>query len=411
MTPLTYRPSRDDAADRSAFVTLERTGFGTTDEDTERWMAAIGPEEIRFVDAGDVTAAMGSWIEIGHSVGGRTIPAGGITAVSVGHAHRGGGIGRYLLSQMLAEAGQRGWPLVSLYASTFAFYRKVGFEIAGWSHRYKAPTAALTIPRHPDDGTLRPVPIATPPFSVAPPDPALIARLAPLHAGRSGQRPGLTAAAGRFLWWRRLQAMGRGLDGVVFDGPDGAEAYCMVDCRAAAQTIGVAGWAATTARGLRAVARWLAGFRSSYDWVTWPDAPHSPLTLLLPDRGCEVENVEPVLYRVVDPAALLARRGYGAGTGGAVAIALEDADLPDNSGRYGVRVTHGEATTVTRLAADESADLPQVVVGPRGFVALVTGATPAGTLALTGLLDGTPEAIAAAEGLFAGPLPGTPDRW
>lgn len=409
MRSLTYRPSRDDAADRSAFVTLERTGFGTGDADTERWMAAIGPEEIRFVDADGVTAAMGSWLDIGHAVGGRTVPAGAITAVSVGPAHRGSGVGRYLLSQMLAEAADRGWPLVSLYASTFAFYRKVGFEIAGWFHRYKAPTAALVIPRQPDDDGLRPEPIATPSFGLGAPDPALIERLAPLHAAVSGQRPGMVAG-GRFTWWRRLQTMGRGLDGVAFIGPHGAEAYCMLDCRAGPQTIAVAGWAATTARGLRAVARWLAGFRSTYDWVTWPDAPHSPLALLLPDRGCVVEDVEPVLYRVIDPADLLTRRGYGMGVGGAVAIALEDPDLPGNSGRYGVRIAQG-AATVTRLAADEAAALPQLSVGPRGFVALTTGATPANTLALIGLLDGPPAAIAAADGLFAGPLPGTPDRW
>lgn len=410
MVALSYRAFRDEPEDHVAFQTLERTGFGTPDDHIGRWKAAIGPQEIRFAEVDGTPAAMGSWIDMGYRIGGTAVGCGGITAVNVGTTYRGSGVGRFLMESMIAEAAGRGWPIVSLYASTPAFYRKVGFEIAGWYTSYDAPVANFVLPQHKEDQDVEVRPLRTPAYREGPPSPELIDQVAPLYDGALGCRAGGVQAS-RFGWWGRLQKNGEALDGVMVEGDNGIEAYATLDLRATRGTLVLAGWSATTRRGLRALAHWIAGFRSIFDTVTWRDAPNSPLALLIPDRGYTCKEIDPVLVRVVNVEALLKARGYPVTASAKLGIAVEDPVLPNNSGGYLLRIEAGQVAQLDRFPAGYVIDAPMITIGPRGLAGLLSGGTSAAMLHLLNLVEGNPAALAIADGLFSGPLPGTSDHW
>src|SRR5262245_27973804 len=67
--------------------------------------------------------------------GGLALPMGGVGGVKVAPEARGQGVGRALMTELLAVMAQRGYPLSVLYPATAHIYRSLGWEIAGGNHR------------------------------------------------------------------------------------------------------------------------------------------------------------------------------------------------------------------------------------------------------------------------------------
>ena len=105
---------------------------------------------------------------------GGVVKLAGISGVKVAPEHRGRGIGKQLMTEVLSLAANRGYLLSALYPATTPIYRSFGWELAGAKHRFTIPARSL-----------RPL--------VAP-------RLLPQRAGRAEHRAGDAAlhdAAGR----------------------------------------------------------------------------------------------------------------------------------------------------------------------------------------------------------------------
>src|SRR4051794_10604128 len=118
------------------------------------WTAAIGHEHMRAVRRNGRAVAGMSIIPMGHYFGGRSVRAGGITAVGVAPEQRGSGVGLWMLQQSLLELHRQRVPIATLYPATTAFYRRSGFERAAQRLIYEIPLAAIGV----RDYTLEAVP-------------------------------------------------------------------------------------------------------------------------------------------------------------------------------------------------------------------------------------------------------------
>jgi predicted acetyltransferase len=74
---------------------------------------------------------------------GRPVGMGGVASVKVAPEHRGRGIGRTLMTELLNLIAERGYPLSALYPATMPIYRSLGWELAGGRHRFSVPAGSL----------------------------------------------------------------------------------------------------------------------------------------------------------------------------------------------------------------------------------------------------------------------------
>lgn len=110
-----------------------------------QWTTEFGHENVRVVRRnGRVVSGMGI-IPMGHYFGGRSVPAGGITAVGVAPDQRGSGVGLFMLQQSLIEQQRQGSPIATLYPATTNFYRRSGFERAAHRIIYEVPLAGVGV--------------------------------------------------------------------------------------------------------------------------------------------------------------------------------------------------------------------------------------------------------------------------
>ena len=70
---------------------------------------------------------------------GQPVKMAGVASVKVAPEHRGRGIGRALMTELLAVIADRGYPLSALYPATMPIYRSLGWELAGAKHQVLGP--------------------------------------------------------------------------------------------------------------------------------------------------------------------------------------------------------------------------------------------------------------------------------
>ena len=93
---------------------------------------------------------------------GRGVPMAGVASVKVAPEYRGRGIGRELMTALLALIAERGYPLSVLYPATMPLYRSLGLGVGWWkvSGRHPGPLAPVaTVAGHglgSGDGPRRP---------------------------------------------------------------------------------------------------------------------------------------------------------------------------------------------------------------------------------------------------------------
>jgi predicted acetyltransferase len=132
--------------------------------------------------------------------GGETLPAAGVTLVSVLPTHRRRGVLTSLMRRQLADVRDRGEPLAVLWASEAAIYSRYGYGRASWqlSFTVKRGEGALAATA-PDVRDVR--------LRVAEPSAAL-PELAKVYQTVMPSRPGLFARGEG--WWRRDPRPGGG---------------------------------------------------------------------------------------------------------------------------------------------------------------------------------------------------------
>src|SRR6202035_1344448 len=77
---------------------------------------------------------------------GRPGGMGGVASVKVAPEHRGRGIGRTLMTELLNLIAARGYPLSALYPATMPIYRSLGWELAGGPDQVSVPPPSARRP-------------------------------------------------------------------------------------------------------------------------------------------------------------------------------------------------------------------------------------------------------------------------
>lgn len=379
---LRFRAVRAAEIPLAAQQSLEAFGGQASEqEETEaRLRAALEAGELWGMDAGAGLIAHCRLLSVDHFFGGRPVTCMDIGGVAVAEAYRRRGVATALMEAATAWGAHQGLALSLLYPGVVSLYRPLGWEMAGTFPRYTLGSS-LVAPRA---------------EAMRPATPADADAIAACHdafvAGLNG--PGRRRPA-------RWQQLLEGQSQHVLDGGDGIEAYVLLYRGAepgeppdAPPTVD---WAATTSRGMRAVAAVLAS-----------DAVPASATVRAPTPdgwapwlgGWSIPAGSGLLWMarpLVLPAAVAAR-GYPAGLTGAVTLAIDDRLVSENRGPWRLEVADGRG----HLAPSRSADvlLDTCAAGP-----LFTGFRSPQQLALAGLLDGPPAALDLLGAMFTGTSP------
>ena len=139
--PEIRHPAVDDAADLMRTVNTSYLGPETEDAGRARfWLEHVRPDLDRTWGAFDRGRAVGSLRSLPFELtvpGGRTVPADGISMVSVAATHRRRGLLTGMMGAAQAAAADRGDPVSILIASEWRIYGRYGFgpatEAAEWT--------------------------------------------------------------------------------------------------------------------------------------------------------------------------------------------------------------------------------------------------------------------------------------
>ncbi|MFI8321063.1 GNAT family N-acetyltransferase [Streptomyces sp. NPDC085529] len=332
--------------------------------------------------------------------GGASVPAAGVTMVSVAGTHRRRGLLTSMMRRQLDDVREAGEPLAVLTASEPVIYGRFGYGAATWSQRavIDTPRVRLDVPAGTDAVSLRMVPLAE---SSAVTE-AVYARMVPRRPGMLARRPG----------WERLP---------LLDPPgsrEGASPRLCVLAERDGEVVGYAyyaikpdwSWAgadgAVTAHELYgldpAAEAALWRFLCSVDLTSKVRVNSVPVDsawqhLVSDVRRCEPAVREALFARLVDVGAALEARTYQAPVD--VVFEVADAFCPWNAGRWRLS---GDAKGASCSRTSDAADLALSV---RELGAAYLGGTSLAALASAGRVTELREgALAEASLAFGSPV-------
>jgi predicted acetyltransferase len=323
----------------------------------------------------------------------QTLPAAGVTWVSVLPSHRRRGVLSSMMRRQLADVRDRGEPLAVLWASESVIYSRFGYGRAMWHadftlHRGEG-TLARTAPAY-DGLRLR----LAEPASVLP-------ELAKVYDAVLPWRPGFIARSES--WWQRT----------VYDPPERRQNMSPLHCVLAEDDSGPRGYALYSAAGRwdrdtslpdgaltvremvssdAAASAALAADLLSRDLVAEFHVRgrpvDDPLLFQLADpRRARPRLTDALWVRIIDVPGALTRRRYSAPAD--VVIEVRDDLLPANAGRWRL-TTAGSAPDGGGLEAScvpaPASAAPDVVLDVRELGAAYLGGTTLGALATAGLV-------------------------
>jgi predicted acetyltransferase len=394
VTDVVIRPiSPDD--DYDAQLDLSQRAFGIySDQQAASWLhiarlrAGQGLFLGAFADGAPAGAAMlhdmrQYWL-------GRPVKMAGVASVKVAPEHRGRGIGRTLMTELLNITAERGYPLSVLYPATTPIYRSLGWELAGAKHKFRVPARSLRGLVEPDKAARgagaghQDVPVRR----AGQADAATVIKVI-------GESHRAARDAGPLTWDEgpAAQWLGRKDLYSYLAGDDGFAAY-----RWAGDDLWVERVHARTPETLRALWSVIASHSSTTDDVSGWTSPQDPFWWLTRERDATITYRSMWMLRVVDAAAAIAARGFPPCVSASAPLEIQDHARPANSGHWQLTVADGAGT----LAPNGGVPSPaRLTLGPRGVAALYAG-TPVATLRLAGLASGgSPEADATLDAAFA----------
>jgi GNAT superfamily N-acetyltransferase len=320
---------------------------------------------------------------------GRAVPMAGVGGVKVAPEARGRGVGRALMTALLAAIADHGFALSTLYPATAQIYRSLGWELAGGNYRAEVPGRSLGSllppdPRLPAEPAGLPDRDAEagPAIRRAKPEDAerVIAVLGAVHAAALECGPATRDAASVRRWLGDR-------DMFSYIAEDGFLGYRWHGGTSKAIIIEVL--QARSAQTAKALWRIVASHSSVTDVVYAMVGPADPVSWLTREPDVDLRRLRHWMLRVVDPAAAISGRGFPPTARAEVALVLTDASLPANAGRYTLTVSGGLGylnRNGTGHPAPSATSSP-VALGPGGGVALYAG-LPMSTLRAAGLAAG-----------------------
>jgi predicted acetyltransferase len=321
---------------------------------------------------------------------GKPVRVAGVASVKVAPEHRGRGIGRTLMTELVSLIAERGYPLSALYPATTPIYRSLGWELAGAKHKFWIPARSLRGLVEPDKAARgagashQDVPIRR----ASPADAATVIEVI-------GESHRAARDAGPLTWDEGPAAQWLGREDLYsyLAGDDGFAAY-----RWTGDDLWVERVHARTPETLRALWSVIASHSSTTDDVRGWTSPHDPFWWLTRERDATITYRSMWMLRVVDAGAAIAARGFPPGVSASVPLEIQDQARPANSGHWRLTVADGTGTLTPNEGVPSPASL---TLGPRGVAALYAG-TPVATLRLAGLASGgTPEGNASLDAAFA----------
>jgi len=391
--------------DLEAEVDLSRRAFGPVPPDGRSRSIASARHK---VEAGQILGAFDGNQLVGtarfHAMKqwwhGRSMPMAGVAGVKVAPEYRGRGVGRGLMTELIAQIAARGYPVSALYPATAPLYRSLGWEVAGGRYELTVPMDALARLLAPDQAGTGQSAHASPLLQRASPADAaavteVLARVysSLRESGPATHEPAVTAD------WLDDE------DRFSYLAADGFLSYGWAD---GTRTIRVDLLAAASASTARQFWQLLAMHGSMASTVRACLAPDDPVSWLTTEPAAAVEQAESWMVRVVDVRSAIEARGFPSSAEVCVQLELADDVLPGNAGRWRLDIAGGRGKIAREPASTASpADSgtghgPVLRLGARGLAALYAG-VPLGTIRRAGLAGGGDEAgDDALDGAFGG---------
>ncbi len=331
-------------------------GVPESSEERELWRTLTEPDHSIGVWDGDACVGTAGAFSFRLTVpGGASVPAAGVTMVSVAATHRRRGLLRSMMRRQLDDVRDWGWPLAVLTASEPAIYGRFGYGAATYDAKIEVDTSRvrLSVPPGTDDVRLR----YAAPADVLDACEAVYARLVPGRPGRPARLPG----------WERLQVLdpenerdgGSPLQCVVAEREGEVVGYARFRIRPGWETSGPKGVVLlkdTEALDPAAHAA-LWRFLFDIDLTSTVSALRRPLddpwmSMVSDIRRCGLRVRDALYVRLVDVGAALEARTYQAPVD--VVFEVDDDFCPWNAGRW--RLT-GDAKGASCGRTTDSADL------------------------------------------------------
>jgi len=364
--------------------------FGDTEPSARKWLLGCGLEELRALrDARGIVAGLAR-VPMAQWFGGKRVPSLGVAGVCVAPEARGQGLALSLMTDALREARRGGLALSALYPASLSLYRALGYELAGYHCRYEL--RLKDCPRSRESVPLRAATAA---------DTSAIEQV---YDERAQQLAGYLAR-GAYIW-NRVRGREEPARATVVEAPDGRiDGYVYISQQRGHESHHDLKLNDFVARSPAAIARlleYLASHRSTAEKATFYGGPADARLYAFAEHALSVATQKYWMLRIVDVAAALSARGYGARSG-EYRLAVDDALLPENRGTYRLIVEDGHARV------EASADEPALRLGVGALAALYTGFSSATELASAGLVQGSPRELTRFSDLFAGPAPALAD--
>ncbi|MFD3932267.1 GNAT family N-acetyltransferase [Streptomyces sp. NPDC058614] len=361
---------------------LVRAFGGVPESSDERGLYNVLTEYDRSIGVWDGDQVVGTAGAFSFRVtvpGGASVPAAGITMVSVAATHRRRGVLRSMMRRQLDDIRSWGEPLAVLTASEPAIYGRFGYGIATYQLNAEIETSRvqLSVPPGTDDVRLR----YAAPADVLDACEAVYARLVPGRPGMLARRPG----------WEQVGLL----------DPEGErDGASPLQCVVAERDDEVVGYARYRVKpewepsGPKSavVLEELEGLDPAAQAALWRFLFEIDLTSRLRTRGrpvdeawqhmvsdirrCNLRLKDSLHVRLVDVGAALEARTYQAPVD--LVFEVEDAFCPWNEGRW--RLT-GDAKGASCVRTEDSADLALSV---RELGAAYLGGVPLASLGAAG---------------------------
>ncbi|MFC7034202.1 GNAT family N-acetyltransferase [Nonomuraea rubra] len=355
---------------------LRKRSFGPLSaDDRERWRKAVLPAlgEGRYLGVFDGTrlaaaARLRRFTQWWH---GRPQPMAGVAGVTVGPEDRGRGLGSRIMRAVIGRAGELGDAVSALYPATTAIYRGVGFEHAGALNNVRLPAESLRAIRPSGQVKLR---------RMGPGDAAEL--MSVLHRVHGEARSSGPVSWDEDTWnlWLANE------DDFLYLADDGYAIY-----RWKGDDMEVENVVAASPETLRALWSMIGSASTIAHEVVASVAPDDPVLWLLRERTKERVQQVRWMFRVLDVAAAVERRGYPEQAACEAVVTVDDPVRGGGTWRLDISGGSGTATPVEE---------PGVTLSVNGFSALYAG-IPTRTLRLAGLMSGHDRHDQALDAAFA----------
>lgn len=379
---------------------LRSQAFGVKHEplDPDRPRRDLDRDPLLGAWDGDRLVAAGHAGAVGQWFGGRSVPMGAVGGVATVPDSRGSGAGRLLMAALVDAMRERDLAVATLYPATTAFYRALGWEVAGARRDRTVPARSLSTV-----APLEPVGIRPAGYDELDAIRAVYDTAAPTHPGWM-DRDDLYWEHRRWRHERdegphRLLYVAERDDEVV-----GYVTYHHTEDDPRFYGLAVTDLVAPDPDVLAALLRLLGSNRSVTERVTFRGVDERALLLALPQQDLAPTGDEWAwMLRILDAPAAVAARGYPPTARANVEVEIHDGHVGDNAGSWVLEVDGGEGRLSRGGAGRVETDIG-------ALSSLYTGWASPWDLVRAGRLTGAePRDLAALAGAFAGPDPWLPD--